>query len=97
MTPGIRSELSALRASVAHALARIDHLLAVPDNDPNGTWAKLEALAGKVAGIADEVDMSDDFDAAPLRFTGTKEATIAKLAAVDPALAADVARANGVD
>jgi len=29
-------------------------------------------------------------------FTGSKEATIAKLAAADPALAADVARANGV-
>lgn len=30
-------------------------------------------------------------------FTGSKEATIAKLAAVDPALAADVARANGYE
>lgn len=30
-------------------------------------------------------------------FTGSKEATIAKLVAVDPTLAADVARANGVD
>ena len=30
-------------------------------------------------------------------FTGSKDATIAKLAAVNPALAADVARANGVD
>lgn len=30
-------------------------------------------------------------------FTGSKDATVAKLAKVDPALAADVARANGVD
>ena len=37
----------ALREAEAELAARAD---------PNGTWAKLEALAGKVAGIADEVD-----------------------------------------
>ena len=39
----------------------------------------------------------DAFTLDPPRFTGSKEATIAKLAEVDPTLAADVARANGVD
>jgi hypothetical protein len=166
----LRATSDALRETQAELAARAD---------PNGTWAKLDALAGKVAGIVDEVDMSAgadstsgpltaslpllnieahgataqelaedlvdqlrfvwrtygcadvdtltqdarrlrdaaralfaadaakpesedmsegaDFTPDPPRFTGSKEATIAKLAEVDPALAADVARANGVD
>ncbi len=50
MTPGIRSELTALRASVAHALARIDHLLAVPDNAPEGRTKAAIVLALERAG-----------------------------------------------
>ncbi len=50
-------------------------------------------LADLAALGADDATIGEDRPC----FTGSKEATIAKLAAVNPALAADVARANGVD
>ncbi len=56
-----------------------------------------KALLASWPGEPEDLSEGDDFTADPPRFTGSKDATIAKLAAVNPALAADVARANGVD
>ena len=49
MTPGIRSELTALRSTVAHVLRRLDRLLAVPDA-PEGRTKEAIILALEQAG-----------------------------------------------
>ncbi len=54
--------------------------------------ALLAAWPGEVEDLSDDATIGEDRPC----FTGSKEATIAKLVEVDPALAADVARANGV-
>lgn len=48
--PGLRSELTALRASVAHALGRIDRLLAIPDDAEQGRTKAAIVLALERAG-----------------------------------------------
>lgn len=50
MTPALREELTALRTSFAHGLARLDTILAMPDDDPQGRTKAAIILALERAG-----------------------------------------------
>lgn len=74
MTPALRSELTALRASVAHALARIDRVLASPDDDEQGRTKAAIILALERAG--EPVKPGAVFEALQLSGRRVKQAAV---------------------